>query len=37
MLDALRKGEESTLVYSEMKLRDLPEKIFTKEYLKRLD
>jgi outer membrane lipoprotein-sorting protein len=37
MLDALRKGEESTLDYSAMKLRELPDKIFTKEYLNRLD
>ena len=34
--DALREGEESTLEYSGMKLRDLPDKIFTKDYLKRL-
>ncbi|MEO8186836.1 MAG: outer membrane lipoprotein-sorting protein [Burkholderiaceae bacterium] len=37
MLDALRNGEESTLDYSAMKLRELPDKIFTKEYLNRLD
>ena len=37
MSDALRKGEESTLEYSSMKLRELPDKIFTKEYLNRLD
>ena len=35
--DGLRKGEKSILDYSAMKLRDLPDKIFTKEYLKRLD
>jgi len=34
--DALRKGEESVLDYSGMKLRDLPDKVFTKDYLKRL-
>ncbi len=34
--DALRKGEESVLVYSGMVLRDLPDKIFTRDYLKRL-
>jgi outer membrane lipoprotein-sorting protein len=34
--DALRKGEESVLDYSGMKLRDLPDKLFTKDYLKRL-
>ncbi len=37
MEDALRKGEESVLEYSEMKLRELPDKIFTKDYLKKLD
>ena len=35
MEDALRKGEVSVLEYSEMKLRDLPDKIFTKDYLKK--
>lgn len=37
MEDALRNGEKSVLDYSEMRLRDLPDKIFTKEYLKKLD
>lgn len=37
MEDALRQGEQSTLEYSDMKLRDLPDKTFTKEYLRRLD
>jgi len=37
MEDALRKGEVSTLEYSEMKLVDLPDKVFTKDYLKRLE
>jgi outer membrane lipoprotein-sorting protein len=37
MQDALRKGEESVLEYSQMKLRDLPDKVFTKDYLKRLE
>ena len=37
MEDALRSGEKSVLEYSEMKLRDLPDKIFTKDYLKKLD
>ncbi len=37
MEDAMRAGEKSVLEYSEMKLRDLPDKIFTKEYLKKLD
>jgi len=34
--DALRSGHRSTLEYSSMKLRELPDKIFTKDYLKRL-
>jgi outer membrane lipoprotein-sorting protein len=34
--DALRKGEQSVLDYSGMVLRDLPDKIFTRDYLKRL-
>jgi outer membrane lipoprotein-sorting protein len=34
--DALRKGEESVLEYSEYKRRDLPDRVFTKEYLQRL-
>jgi outer membrane lipoprotein-sorting protein len=37
MEDALHQGEESVLEYSEMKLRDLPDKIFTKDYLKKLE
>lgn len=37
MEDALKAGEKSVLDYSEMKLRDLPDKVFTKEYLKKLD
>ena len=37
MEDALRKGEKSVLEYSAMKLRDLPDKIFTKDYLKKLE
>lgn len=37
MQDALRPGEESVLDYSDMKLRDLPDKVFTKDYLKRLE
>lgn len=36
MEDALRKGAESVLEYSAMKLRDLPDKVFTKDYLNRL-
>ncbi len=34
--DAQRESEESVLEYSDMKLRDLPDKVFTKDYLKRL-
>lgn len=37
MTDAMRTGEESVLEYTEMKLRDLPDKIFTKDYLKKLE
>ena len=37
MEDALRKGEESVLEYSAMKLRDLPDRMFTKDYLQRLE
>jgi outer membrane lipoprotein-sorting protein len=35
--DALREGEESVLEYAELKARDLPDRIFTKDYLKRLE
>jgi outer membrane lipoprotein-sorting protein len=35
--DALRQGEQSVLDYTDMKPRDLPDKIFTKDYLKRLE
>jgi outer membrane lipoprotein-sorting protein len=34
--DALRKGHHSDLEYSNMVLRDLPDKVFTKDYLKKL-
>jgi len=37
MDDALREGEQSVLEYRAMKLRELPDKIFTKDYLKKLD
>lgn len=37
MEDALRQGERSVLQYSSMKLRDLPDKVFTKDYLKKLE
>ena len=36
MVNALNRGEISTLEYSNMKLRKLPDRIFTKDYLKRL-
>jgi hypothetical protein len=36
MEDALRKGEESVLEYTSMQLRDLPDRVFTKDYLNRL-
>ncbi len=37
MEDALRGGEQSVLEYGNMKLRDLPDKVFTKDYLKKLE
>ena len=37
MDDAQKSGEQSVLEYSSMKLRDLPDKVFTKDYLKKLD
>jgi len=37
MEDALKSGEISVLDYSDMKLRELPDKLFTKDYLKRLE
>lgn len=37
MRDALRSNEESVMEYANLKLRDLPEKVFTKEYLKKLE
>ena len=37
MADALRGDEQSVLDYSAMKLRDLPDKVFTKDYLKKLE
>jgi outer membrane lipoprotein-sorting protein len=36
MQDALRPGEQSVLEYAQMKLRDLPDKVFSKDYLKKL-
>ena len=37
MHDAVRNGDESVLDYADMRLRDLPDKVFTKDYLKRLE
>jgi hypothetical protein len=37
MVDALNTGTTSTLLYSDLKLRELPDYVFTKEYLRRLD
>jgi hypothetical protein len=37
MTDALHADEKSVLSYSGMKLRDLPDKVFTKDYLKKLE
>jgi outer membrane lipoprotein-sorting protein len=37
MQDALRKGEESVLEYSDMRIKDLPDRMFSKDYLKRLE
>jgi outer membrane lipoprotein-sorting protein len=37
MQDALREAEQSVIEYSNMQSRDLPDRMFTKEYLRRLD
>ena len=37
MDDALKQGEQSVLEYSNMRLRELPDKVFTKDYLKKID
>jgi len=37
MEDPLHVGERSVLEYSAMKLRDIPDKVFTKDYLKKLE
>jgi len=34
--DALRPDEQSVLEYSDMRARDIPDKVFTKDYLKKL-
>ena len=36
MQDALRPGDQSVLDYEQMKLRELPDKMFSKDYLKKL-
>lgn len=36
MEDALKKGEVSVLTYENMNVRDLPERMFTREYMRRL-
>lgn len=36
MEDALRPGEQSVLEYGQMRLRNLPDKVFSKDYLKKL-
>ena len=37
MQDALRQTEVSIIEYSDMKLRDLPDQMFTKDYMKRFE
>lgn len=37
MEDALKQNEQSVLEYSNMRLRELPDKMFTKDYLKKLE
>jgi outer membrane lipoprotein-sorting protein len=37
MQDALRKDEESVLEYAGMQVRELPDRMFTKDFLKRLE
>lgn len=37
MEDALLAGEQSVLEYGGMRMRDLPDKVFTKDYLKKLE
>jgi hypothetical protein len=36
MVDALRSESRSEMDYDDMKSRELPDKIFTKDYLKKL-
>jgi hypothetical protein len=37
MEDALKSGERSVLEYQEMHVRKLPDKLFSKDYLKKID
>ncbi|HPU54623.1 MAG TPA: outer membrane lipoprotein-sorting protein, partial [Burkholderiaceae bacterium] len=37
MTDALKKDEESVLEYSGLKAVDLPDRMFSKDYMKKLD
>jgi hypothetical protein len=37
MQNALVKDEESVLEYSAMRVRDLPDRMFTKDFLKRIE
>jgi outer membrane lipoprotein-sorting protein len=37
MEDSLRAGEKSVLEYDSMQVRDIPDKFFTKDYLKKID
>jgi outer membrane lipoprotein-sorting protein len=37
MEDALKQNEQSVLEYSNMRLKDLPDKMFTKDYMKKID
>jgi outer membrane lipoprotein-sorting protein len=37
MQDALKPAERSVLEYAHMRMRDLPDKVFTKDYLKKLE
>jgi hypothetical protein len=36
LIDALKKGEESVLDYGALKVRDIPDKFFTKDFLRKL-
>ena len=36
LIDALKKGEKSVLTYSNLKVRAIPEKFFTKDFLRKL-